>query len=242
MNLRRLNDEGIVQFSEFLDSLNGDYPRPYPSLLLTDPLVVEEVFPIIEIQKQHFLNRFAAAEYLFKLFKGSDMKSLDSDKGLWAWLALYFFNDICPPDTKGGHKPGERARWILEPSAWRHYYRHLLAGPFHVYSAYSDHPGRVMIVLCGTLDKPGDMYEQLASRQEIITNGEMMEVATSLYFDSTQQRPKRGATNRKRRGNVRRFVDILNQYDVTYDLYSLRAKDIIQLLPDEFSSFLNASP
>ncbi len=97
-----------------------------------------------------------------------------------------------------------------------------------------------MLVLCGSLDQPGDIVEQIASRQEIITNGGIMDAASSLYYDSASGKPRRGAATKKGMGTVRRFIDILNQFDVTWDLYSLEGEDVIHMLPDEFSRFLKA--
>lgn len=237
MNLKRLNDKGIARFADFLDSLTGEAPFPYPSALLTDPEATEEISPSIEIDQRTFGNRYAAAEYLYSLFKDSGLGNIERDRGLWAWLSLFYFEELCPSDASGRRKPGERARWISETSvSWR-YYRHLLAGPYRIYSAHSDNPQRAMLVLCGSLHQPGEIVEQIASRQEIITNPGIMEAASRLYYDAFSSRPRRGATTKTGRGTVRRFTAILNQFDVTWDLYSLEARDVIQMLPDEFSRF-----
>ncbi len=61
-HLRRLNASGIERFTDFLDSLTGDAPMPYPSALLTDPDATEEIHPSIEIEQRTFGSRYAAAE------------------------------------------------------------------------------------------------------------------------------------------------------------------------------------
>ena len=100
MNLRRLNQLGIDRFTEFLDSLSGDTPLPYPLALLEDSEATEEVSPAIEIERRAFGSRFAAAEYLFNLFKDSDLTDIERDRGLWAWLSLFYFDELCPADAK----------------------------------------------------------------------------------------------------------------------------------------------
>lgn len=237
MNIRRLNDQGIEHFTVFLDSLTGDAPMPYPSALLTDPEATEEIQPAIKIEQRTFGSRYAAAEYLYKLFKDSGLTNIEGDRGLWAWLSLFYFEELCPPNVKGRRKPHERARWIPEVGSFWRYYRHLLAGPYRIYTAHSDSPERAMLVLCGSLHQPGDIVEQIASRQEIITNAELMKAATKLYYDSSSKKPWRGAAGKDSRGTVRRFTDILNQFDVTWDLYSIRTNDFIGMLPNEFSRF-----
>ncbi len=237
MNIRRLNQQGISRFTDFLDSITGLVPLPYPSDLLTDGTATEEISPHIKIEKRTFHSRLEAAEYLFNLFKDSDLGAIQSDRGLWAWVSLFYFEQLCPKNAKGRHKPGEKPRWVPESGvAWR-YYRHLLAGPYLIYAAHKDHPERAMLVLCGPLHQPGDIVEQIASRLEVITNHGIMEAASSLYYDPSSGKPKRGAASKEGRGTVRRFIDILNQFDVTWDLYSLKAEDLLQMLPDEFSRF-----
>lgn len=210
---------------------------PYPSALLTDTVATKEIQPFIAIEQRIFDSRYTAAEYLYNLFKDSALSDIERDRGLWAWLSLFYFDELCPTNTKGERKPGQIARWIPETGvSWR-YYRHLLAGPYRIYMAHSDSPGRALLVLCGPLHQPGDIVEQIASRQEIVTNGGIMEAVSNLYYDTSSSKPKRGAATKEGKGTVRRFTDILNQFDVTWDLYSLEAQDVLQLLPDEFSRF-----
>lgn len=60
--------------------------------------------------------------------------------------------------------------------------------------------------------------------------------ATRLYWDDKSQRPKRGAAPNKRKpGTLRRFVDVIQQLELTYDLYSMDGREILTLLPDEFT-------
>ena len=237
MNIRRLNEHGIARFTDFLDSLTGEVPMPYPSALLTDPDATEEIRPAIEVDQRAFGSRYAAAEYLYTLLQYSSLTDVERDRGLWAWLSLFYFDELCPANARGERRPGQLARWIPETGvSWR-YYRHLLAGPYRIYAAHSDSPERALLVLCGPLHQPGDIVEQIASRQEIITNKGIMKTLASLYYDPDSSRPRRGAATKEGKGTVRRFMDILNQFDVTWDLYSLKVEDLLQLLPDEFSRF-----
>lgn len=238
MNIRRLNEQGIARFINFLNSLNGSSPMPYPSALLIEPEVTEEIHPSISIEQRNFDSRYLAAEYFYKVFNGAGLTGIEHDRGLWAWLSLFYFEDLCPLNARGQRKPGERARWIPEVGFFWRYYRHLLAGPYRIYAAHNDSPERAFLVLCGPLHQPGDIVEQIASRQEIITNSEIMQAATKLYYDPSQKKPKRGAAGKDTKGTVRRFTDILNQFDVTWDLYSINSDDLIGMLPEEFSRFV----
>lgn len=55
-----------------------------------------------------------------------------------------------------------------------------------------------------------------------------------LYYDFVRDKPKPGATSRRVPGNLRRLIDVINQFDVTYDVYSMDAAELAALLPSEF--------
>src|SRR5262249_16830000 len=113
---------------------------------------------------------------------------------------------------------------------------HLLAGPYRIYRAHRDNPQRALVLLCGPLDRPGDIVEQFASRQELVTNPTVIESATRLYVDPATNRPRRGAGG-KSAGSARRLADVLEQFDVTWDLYTLTPDGLLTLLPHEFDRF-----
>ena len=129
---------------------------------------------------------------------------------------------------------GEEARFIPGAASWR-YYRHLLAGPYRIFQRHRD---CAKLLLSGPLSKPGDCPEQLASRQEFIQNPGIIGAASILYYDGDKQRPRRGAASTKRKpGTLRRFVDVVQQLDLTYDLYSMQPTEILTILPREFDSW-----
>jgi hypothetical protein len=235
MKLCRLNEQGMDQFINFLDSLNSDTPLPYPSALLQDPTANEVIKPEIEIERRSFGSRYAAAEYLYHKFEDSGLTNVEKDHGLWAWLSLFYFEELCPPEN-GRYVLKEKARYFPDLSNFRRYYRHPLAGSFLIYSAHRDNPSRTLGLLSVPLDKMNDIIEQLASRQEIITNAGLVELVTELYYDKTASKPKKGSGG-KGDGCPRRLADILNQFDTTYDLYSINLNDMLSLLPREFNRF-----
>ena len=93
-----------------------------------------------------------------------------------------------------------------------------------------------MALLANPPHQPGDIAEQLASRQELVTNPSVMEVATRLYINPETGRPKRGAAGRGP-GSARRLAAVLNQLDLTWDLYGLDPDKLLDLLPEEFNQF-----
>jgi hypothetical protein len=234
MIARRLTDNGMGRFAQFLDSLSGERPMEYPDALLEDDEVAPVVERRIEVEAREFADRFAAARYLDERF--GSVPAVEYDKGLWAWLALFYFGQICKVGRDGEHRPGEIARWIPENDNYRKYYRHLLRGPFSIYRLHREDPARAMALLCGPVTEPGDVVEQLAARQELITNATVIKTATALYYDPDKRILRRGAAGRGP-GSARRFADLLNQLDVTWDLYGMREDDLVKLLPSEFTRF-----
>lgn len=234
--VRRLNGAGIARLTEFLDSLRTETPQGAPTAILTHPETSEAIEANVEVEPRAFGTRIAVAQYMNDRFQASMLENVERDRGLWAWLALFYFDELCPAGACGRRKPGELARWVPDVNNYLRYYRHLLAGPFRIYRAHRDDPNSALALLCGPLDRPGDIVEQLASRQEIVTNHGVISCATRLYVDPANNRPKRGSGS-KGAGSPRRLADVLNQFDVTWDLYSLTAERLLGLLPREFDRF-----
>ena len=230
MNLRRFNLSGIARFDGFRDlpSLN----RENLSAMLEDSSLTSVVTPDIAVAPRQFGTRFDAGEYLHDLFRGANIPELDADQGIWIWLAAYYFDQLCPQ----GSQPGSRPRWV-PTEGFRDYYRHLLRGPYQIYRAHRDNPQRAMSLLANPLHQPGDIAEQLVSRQEVMTSKAVVAVATRLYI-STDKRPKRGSATRGP-GSPRRFAIVLRQLDLTWDLSSdaMTEEKLLELLPAEFDRF-----
>ncbi len=97
-------------------------------------------------------------------------------------------------------------------------------------------------MLCQHPSKPGDFVEQLASRQERITNPPIIVAANQLYYDDATAKPKVGAApNWPKSGTLRRYITLLDQLDLTYDLYSMTTEEILEVLPGEFANYRNAA-
>ncbi|HNQ24910.1 MAG TPA: hypothetical protein PKK06_17670 [Phycisphaerae bacterium] len=236
MNLHRFNDEGVNRFGRFLDALAADPAQAIPTGLLTDATCVVPVPPGVEVEARQFANRMEAARYLHGVLSEVTGCDIERDAGLWAWLTLFYFDQVCPPDGHRRRKAGERARYVPSVANYQKYYRHLLAGPYRVYRAHRSDPDRALVLLCGALHKPGEIVEQIVARQEIITNPHAVELATTIYFDPESGSFKRGAAG-KGGGSARRLADVLNQFDVTWDLYWMSPGGILAKLPREFDRF-----
>ncbi len=234
--LRRFNDDGIQAFGEFLDGFqNGLRGEERRQALLRGRALVEVVGPEIRLQPGSFSTRFALAAYLQPRLPTMEAGTA-RDAGLWSWLALFFFEQLCPADGKGERRLGARARWVPAVGNFRRYYRHLVAGPVGILHAHRDDPECARVLLCTPPNRPGEVAEQLTSRQEFVSNKGIVGAANRLYFNRESGGLKRGAAGRGP-GSARRLADVLSQLDVIWDLHAMTPDAIIGLLPREFDRF-----
>lgn len=240
MKIRRLTAEGMMKFAEYLDLLEQEPKRLVPKQLLDDVSTSEIFGKPTEIECKAFDSRFDAAEYLDAILAQTGVADVERDIGLWAWLTLFYFDAVCPTTKSGERSLRERPAYIPEPQNFQRYYRHLLLGPFLIYRAHRDSPKRAMALLCKPLPIIDDIVGQLAARQEFVTNPSVVELATQLYFDPASGTTRKGAGG-KGGGSPRRLADILWQFDVTWDLYSMSLKEFWTVLPKEFDKFRQAA-
>lgn len=236
MKLHRLNVQGIAALRD--DLLNDK--KIFETILDIEKYSsIDYAEPVddIELEKVDFKSRYEFACYLNDVFANINVSDIYNDIGLWSWLTVFYFENVF--ELKNDvYKIGDVARYIPEPNNFRKMYRHLLLGPYLIYRAHIDDPRRAMCVLTTKLNAPGEAVEQIASRQEIVVNHQIIQALTSLYYDENKMILKKGA-GKKSDGSVRRMVTLLDQFDLTYDLSCIYADDIINMLPKEFDKFKN---
>jgi hypothetical protein len=242
MKIRRLTDIGIEQFRCYLDDLRKGSTTGPPYDLLIDPQFSTEIKKEINVERRVFNTRLDLARYLDRALSVIANHSIESDIHLWSWLSLFFFDQVCPADRVGVRMPGRDYRHILEPG-YRNGHRHLLTGAYLIYSSYclGDRLGKLLLGTPPHVESK--FYHQLAARQILITNKSVLEAAWQLYFNQSEGRPKKGASEEKNSlGTLRRFIAVIQQLDLTYDLYSMSGDQILALLPHEFNQWKNQQP
>lgn len=237
MRLRRLNAEGMSRFEDFLDELDAKPSGAVPCALLENNETSEAVVPEVDIEERSFNTRFDLAEYLHSILGDSGIDGVERDRGIWTWLTCFYSEQLCPLDNEGYRRPKARPRLIPVLSDWKTYYRHLLLGPYRVYRAHRDDPERIRFLLANPVHEPGEVYEQLASRQTLATNRVVMKAASRLYYDSATGRLKRGAASKKGAGCSRRLAAVLRQFNVTWDLWLMDVDELVDMLPSEFDRY-----
>lgn len=225
--LRSFNDSGVAAFRDALDYLRRGETNNLPAGLLDDDNLSHRLGNTL-MTPIRFSSKLNAAVYLEEKLGYTRNPDLLYDVGLWTWLAAFYFDQLCPD-----HKPGRDYRYVLEKD-WRHYYRHLLAGPARVYAWHG--ASRAKVILSHPVHVHGEWAEQLTSRMEIASNRGIIEAADLLYWDESAGEPKKGAApNRQAPGSLRRYVAVVQQFELTYDMFSMTGDSVLELLPQEFA-------
>jgi hypothetical protein len=231
---RVLNNHGIEKFREYLTGLQDGSKRPPSTELLGSTTFSSEFKGEIEIESLLFNSKLEMAKYLYEKLQVVPPSHVDQNVGLWSWLSLYYFDQICPVNKSGRRIPGRDCRHILDLD-YRRYYYHLLVGPYNVYRLHGE---KVPLLLSGPLYETRRYYLELSARQGFITNRGIIEAANLLYFDSASGKPKRGpAVTTRKPGALIRFIDVVQQLDLTHDLYSMTGDEVLALLPSEFDEW-----
>lgn len=233
MFVRQFNANGIEAFREFLTEARNDPSLPAPSQLLEDRKLTELVSPQINIEPKKFLLRREAADYFIKLLEPLPPNMVQRNSGLWTWLTLFFFDEVCPP-IDGKRTVRNDYMYIFAANNSRYFYRHLLfiswyaarlARPYD--RLYTEVP----------LSKGNQLTEHVMKRLYITRIPCIFEVLDRLYWDPERNKPRSGIVNTHiiKPGDIgNRFPIRIQQLEKTYDLVSLTADQLIELLGKEF--------
>ncbi len=236
MKLRRLNSTGIEHFRNWLNKLRGGNQAPIPQYLLQNTDFSSELECDVDVEDRDFGSRHELGEYLVKKLDACDEQAIRNDAGLWTWLALFWFDRLCPADSNGIRKPRRDDNYILS-TRYRDHHRHAIRT---TWLFVKEHGDKVRFIFSNPLSQRGEFTEQLTARPYFLNCKGLMEAAWSLYKNPHQETWKAGAAGNGP-GSVRRFALLLKQFELTYDLYSMGKEDILSILPQkEFARFIAA--
>lgn len=232
--VRVLNADGIVRFAAYLEALrSGSHDEP-PIGLLDDRECTGDLSAQARVEAKPFASRWGMAQHLAEALAVVPADEVEENVGLWAWLSLFYFDQVCPRQPDNSRKPGRDYRHIPD-FGFLHRHRHLLYGPFAVYRR---HRGYAILVLSGAPHLESALYQEITSRQDLLASRGVIEALNALYLDRSRGLPKRGAQRvTGAPGTVRRFVRMMQQLDLTYDIYGMSGAAIVQLLPAEFDAW-----
>lgn len=236
--IRIFNRSGIEAFREQLHQIEeGRADSISADLILSDRY--SNVAPrASSIEQRRFELKIDAARYLTPYIEQIQIPNKYYSAGLWAWLSAFYFDSLCPPLPDGTRKTG--AIYLYIPGDINQHgnpHRHLLATPVRIFRSHGDAP---KMILYEFINRNNEFVNELAFRQDLAMNRGVLEAANRLYWDEEKQKAKSGAVHSQRQGTLRRFISVISQLDLTYDLQSMSGDQIIRLLPQhEFGMWLD---
>lgn len=233
MIIRKLNQHGMNEFSRFIIELrNGGKQNTPTGLLDSDESSVESEIQL-ELDEQIFESRYELGDYLLAKIDAEQAQLVIGDAGFWSALALYWFDQLCPPSADGTRKPSMPYNYVLSED-YKHRYRHSVFMTWQLVSAFGED---ARFLLSKNLSVRGELIEQLMARQYYLGCEGVMRAASQIYFDNETKSFKKGSAGRTSPGCVSRFVIWLQQLEINYDLFTMNRDDLIQLMPKEFDRF-----
>lgn len=233
MRLRQFNQQGIEAFRQFLVECRHTPTTPMPTALLEDDSLTEPVRPNIEVEPRRLIQQNEAAEFLRQTLAPIPDHEVDAADGLWTWLSLYFFESVCPKKS-GLREVKNDYHFIFKHNDSRHYYRHLL---YLCWRVVAISPTHNRLLLAGQVSRQNRLTHEIIKRLFLTRIPSMFEVLDLLYWDLDRAAPKRGVVNFNKvsAGDlVHRLPTVIRQLEKTYDLQSLSADQLIELLGKEF--------
>lgn len=243
LQLRSFNERGMAQTHRVLADLAFGREVDLEKFITNDDLTeIHSDDSVVLLQP--FENRFKAAQYFNDLLAPYEktIPDIERNAGLWTWLAFCWIDLIAPAQGEGRRKLGEWRRWILSNDRKRH--RHLLATPYRIYRTHVDELSCILVVLCGPVETPGNITEQIASRQDIVKSRNIMKAITEMYYipelQSAEEDLKSSRIGQLRVGaptSAARLGKVLGQFYLTWDMFGMEPKEIMAMLPPEFEGY-----
>lgn len=242
MKLRCLNGVGLREFEEFLRQVKTDDLAELPLHLLDDPRY-STAFPLgdVELENREFSNRAEFAEYLDIRFQDSGIHDDVDVDGVWEWLTLLYFDDVCPVRPDGTRKIGRLIRYLLHPSLEsRKPSRHLLRGSYLLHRQFSSsNPASIELLMGYPLDNYPLIWTHLNERPSIVGSLGVLDAARELFYDADTGRAKRGSGSSA--NDIRKFGKCVANLPIEFDLSTLSSITILALLPAEFDTWIDDS-
>lgn len=134
---------------------------------------------------------------------------------------------------RGKRKINSDYYYIFEPKNSRHVYRHLLFLAWNVSRVAKDHN---RIFMCGSVHKLDKATSEIMKSLYLTRIPCIFETIDRLYWDDIKKGPRTGRVGQQEKpGDLMYRLPVrMRQLEKTYDLYSLTADKLIQLLGKEF--------
>ena len=242
--IRQMNYKGIAESKAYLADLRaGQFDTPFPAHIISDPEYAQVLYPATSIEDRSFSNRREAGKYLGERLAHFVVEGVQQNHGLWSWLGMFYFHSLVNRDTNGNPDLGRDsdAAYVLDPASpgWGDNRHRLLMA----YETYTLHGENAWYILDQPVNSAGQLTNRLSGKPTIFRSQGIVKLAHLLYTDPLTRSTKRGfggggRENQRSPGNLMRFIDVLDQLYMTYDVYGMTAEELMKLLPPEFDRWL----
>lgn len=233
--LRRFNDAGLHAFGVWLEKRDASNP---PLGILDDPALSEALPGGGDVEIKAFSRKYDMGVHISQCL-GADWETAIDDAGLLAWLSLAF-HESTMVNSSGKPYLGQPSRHsVATDNQWKSYthsHRHLVRSAVF----FAGHFGAAaQVFLAGHPSKHSKIEEQIGSRKSegLPFSQSVAEALFALYFDPAKNAIRRGAAS-NRGGAIERFVKVIRQLDLTFDVHAKSGGELVQILPTEFGRFL----
>ena len=245
LQLRIFNASGLDEFVQRLQVMEETGIREDLRDLVTSSSHTEIIGSGRTIRVEDFSSRLECGKYFFEALnrQESDLRTAGvhpvGHRGLWSWLGAAWFEHISK-SSKGKFMVGAYERYILSPMTIRDY-RHLLYGPWVVYSAGHQTPELIQPFMSDPVTEFSNFFEQIASRREILNNRAALELIKKNYVNPSTGTAWQRALAKQVAGGLERFGSVYSQLAVNFDLHAMELDEMTGLLPKEFEPWLDGS-
>jgi hypothetical protein len=227
--VRILNEAGIELVRAFMMRLKTEPSALPPLEILTDTRYTTPAPGGASVDPRSISSKLEFARYIADALNGRvPERTLRTSIGLWVWLTLFFFDQVCPVDGNGRRKVLRLEKYI--PSSGHistNPDKHLLFFPWKMITLHGD---EAAWLLNGPLREDTKVVRELANSYRRNVSTEFVRLARSLYFDEGRGKVKTGATT-NRAGSLRRLDRVVSQLDLTYDVFGIDSHGLSGLLP-----------
>jgi hypothetical protein len=245
--MRALKRKGREEFRDWLLRIEEHPDCSAPIDLLLDEATSFGIPGSSDVVATFFSTKFELAKTILPHVEEVESLGVNHDcwPGIWDGLALLFFESICPRNADGLWNPNRREHYIYDPG-FQVRHRHRIYGPVTLFRA-----GRESLkpFFQGKPCIHGDFEEQIGALQEFAGNPVALQVLRALYAINGAEQHIPGYGNRRKfkgfkkllpvPGSLRRFTTVSQQLKRTYDLAGITFDGYLDLLPSEFSEWLN---
>ena len=233
MIVREFNAAGIAACKSFLAECRIHPQTPFLRELLEDDSLTKRLSAEVNVEPAHFGPRREAADYLSSLLATLPDDEITQNAGLWTWLSLFFFDEVCP-FRQGKRTVRNDYTYVFEPKHARHFYRHLLFISWYAARLAKPYDRLFMTAPLSSLDQ---VTEIVVSRLFLTRIPCIFEALDRLYWDEARGKARAGIVDQRiaKPGDLRHRLPIrVRQLERTYDLFSLTADQLVELLGEEF--------